>query len=161
MAREKWPGGDKGEKQITLDRIKDLATILNRVLIRLVAFQHFDPNSPEGIMLGSRQNHGRIKIMKNILIVEDEFSIRESLQTWLMDLGYQVEVAREGEEAMKRIAEKDFDLLILDLRLPGKDGLQVLKEARARKPKIALLRMRPSFFMDDILPDIDHKGSMV
>lgn len=74
--------------------------------------------------------------MKNILIVEDEFSIRESLQSWLGDLGYQVEVAREGEEALKRIAEKDFDVLILDLRLPGKDGLQVLKEARAKKPKL-------------------------
>jgi len=74
--------------------------------------------------------------MKNILIVEDEFSIRESLQSWLMDLGYQVEVAREGEEALKRIAEKDFDVLILDLRLPGKDGLQVLKEARGRKPQL-------------------------
>ncbi|MBP1722331.1 MAG: response regulator [Deltaproteobacteria bacterium] len=74
--------------------------------------------------------------MKNILIVEDEFSIRESLQTWLMDLGYQVEVAREGGEALKRIGEKDFDVLILDLRLPGKDGLQVLKEARAKKPKL-------------------------
>jgi DNA-binding NtrC family response regulator len=74
--------------------------------------------------------------MKNILIVEDEFSIRESLQSWLMDLGYQVEVAREGEEALKRIGEKDFDVLILDLRLPGKDGLQVLKEARAKKPKL-------------------------
>jgi len=74
--------------------------------------------------------------MKNILIVEDEFSVRESLQSWLMDLGYQVEVAREGEEALKRIAEKDFHVLILDLRLPGKDGLQVLKEARAKKPNL-------------------------
>jgi len=75
--------------------------------------------------------------MKNILIVEDELSIRESLQTWLKDLGYRVEVAREGEEALRRIGEEDFDLLILDLRLPGKDGLQVLKEARARKPGLS------------------------
>ncbi|NWF53523.1 MAG: response regulator, partial [Syntrophaceae bacterium] len=74
--------------------------------------------------------------MKNILIVEDEFSIRESLQTWLTELGYRVDVAREGQEALKRIAEKDYDLLLLDLRLPGKDGLQVLKEARARKPRL-------------------------
>jgi DNA-binding NtrC family response regulator len=74
--------------------------------------------------------------MKNILIVEDEMSIRESLRSWLADLGYQVEVAQEGEEALKRIGAEDFDLLILDLRLPGKDGLQVLKEARAKKPKL-------------------------
>jgi DNA-binding NtrC family response regulator len=74
--------------------------------------------------------------MKNILIVEDERSIRESLRDWLLDLGYQAEVTSNGEEALKRINEKNFDLVILDLRLPGKDGLQVLREVRAKKPKL-------------------------
>ena len=74
--------------------------------------------------------------MKDILIVEDERSIRESLRDWLLDLGYQAEVTSDGEEALKRINEKDFDLVILDLRLPGKDGLQVLREVRVKKPKI-------------------------
>ncbi len=74
--------------------------------------------------------------MKNILIVEDEQNVRESLRTWLVELGCQVEVTSDGEEALKQISEKEFDLVILDLRLPGKDGLQVLKEARLKKPQL-------------------------
>ena len=74
--------------------------------------------------------------MKNILIVEDEKNVRESLRTWLVELGCQVDVTSDGEEALKQISEKEFDLVILDLRLPGKDGLQVLKEARLKKPQL-------------------------
>ena len=74
--------------------------------------------------------------MKPILIVEDEAIMRESLRDWLTDSGYQVEAVEDGEEALKTIAERDFGLLILDLRLPGKDGLGVLQEARARMPQL-------------------------
>ncbi|MFB0559282.1 MAG: FAD-dependent oxidoreductase [Dehalococcoidales bacterium] len=74
--------------------------------------------------------------MKPILIVEDEAIMRESLRDWLTDSGYQVETADEGEEALKTIAEQDFGFVILDLRLPGKDGVEVLKEARARRPQL-------------------------
>jgi len=74
--------------------------------------------------------------MKPILIVEDEAIMRESLRDWLTDIGYQVETAEEGEEALKAVAEQDFDIAILDLRLPGKDGLEVLREARAKRPQL-------------------------
>lgn len=74
--------------------------------------------------------------MKTILIVEDEAIVRDSLRDWLIDAGYGVMVAREGYEALKIIEERDFDIVLLDLRLPGKDGLQVLREARLRKPGI-------------------------
>jgi DNA-binding NtrC family response regulator len=74
--------------------------------------------------------------MKSILVVEDETSLRESLREWLTDLGYQVEVASEGEEALRLIEERNFDVALLDLRLPGKNGLQVLREAKAKKPKL-------------------------
>jgi nucleotide-binding universal stress UspA family protein/FixJ family two-component response regulator len=76
------------------------------------------------------------KKVKPILIVEDEAIMRESLQDWLTDGGYQVETVDEGEKALKAIAEQDFGVVILDLRLPGKDGLEVLKEAREKRPKL-------------------------
>ena len=72
--------------------------------------------------------------MKPILIVEDETIMRESLRDWLTDSGYQVETAEEGEEALKTIAEQDFGVVILDLRLPGKDGIEVLREAKEKNP---------------------------
>jgi len=74
--------------------------------------------------------------MKPILVVEDEAIMRESLRDWLTEGGYQVETAEQGEEALKRIGEQDFGVLILDLRLPGKDGLEVLKEAMAKRPQL-------------------------
>ena len=74
--------------------------------------------------------------MKPILVVEDEAIMRESLRDWLTESGYQVETIEQGEEALKTIAERDFGILILDLRLPGKDGLEVLREARAQNPKL-------------------------
>jgi CheY-like chemotaxis protein len=74
--------------------------------------------------------------MKPILIVEDEAIMRESLRDWLTDGGYQVETAERGEEALETIAERDFGVVILDLRLPGKDGLEVLREARAKRPQL-------------------------
>jgi DNA-binding NtrC family response regulator len=74
--------------------------------------------------------------MKTILIVEDEAIVRDSLRDWLTDSGYEVVVAREGNEALETIEQQNFDIVLLDLRLPGKDGLQVLKEARLKKPGI-------------------------
>jgi len=74
--------------------------------------------------------------MKPILIVEDEAIMRESLRDWLTDGGYQVETVEEGEEALKAITEQDFGIVILDLRLPGKDGVEVLREARAKRPQL-------------------------
>ncbi len=74
--------------------------------------------------------------MKPILIVDDEAIMRESLRDWLTDGGYQVETAEEGEEALKNIVEQDFGVVILDLKLPGKDGLEVLREAKAKRPQL-------------------------
>jgi CheY-like chemotaxis protein len=74
--------------------------------------------------------------MKPILVVEDEVIMRESLRDWLTDEGYAVETAEHGEEALKAIGKQDFSLLILDMRLPGKNGLEVLREAKAQRPKI-------------------------
>lgn len=73
---------------------------------------------------------------KPILLVEDEAVMRESVRDWLADVGYQVATADNGEEALKTIADREFGLLILDLKLPGKDGLDVLREARERQPRI-------------------------
>jgi len=86
-------------------------------------------------ILGEEKLTGGEK-MKPILIVEDEAIMRESLRDWLTESGYQVETAEEGEEALKTIAEQDFGIVILDLRLPGIDGLEVLREAKVNRPQL-------------------------
>jgi DNA-binding response OmpR family regulator len=76
------------------------------------------------------------KEMKPILVVEDETIMRESLRDWLTDGGYPVEIAEHGEQALKAIGEQDFSILILDMKLPGKNGIEVLREAKAQKPQL-------------------------
>jgi len=71
----------------------------------------------------------------SVLIVEDEAVVRESLRDWLKDI-YQVVTAETGEEGLLLIEKQDFDVLIVDVRLPGKTGLQVLSEVRETKPYI-------------------------
>jgi response regulator RpfG family c-di-GMP phosphodiesterase len=71
----------------------------------------------------------------SVLIVEDETIIRESLRDWLKDT-YVVTTAENGEEALPLISKEDFDILIVDVRLPGKSGLQVLSEAKELKPQM-------------------------
>ena len=72
--------------------------------------------------------------MKPILIVDDEAVMRESLRDWLTDGGYQVEIAEDGEAALKAIDKQDFGVAILDLMLPGKNGIEVLREAKEKRP---------------------------
>jgi len=72
---------------------------------------------------------------KAVLIVDDEAIVRESLGDWLKDT-YQVATAETGEEALELIEKEDFDILIVDVRLPGKNGIQVLREMKEVKPYI-------------------------
>ncbi|MBL7208788.1 MAG: response regulator [Dehalococcoidia bacterium] len=72
---------------------------------------------------------------RKILIVEDEAVVRESLRDWLVEDGYDVDVAEDGEEALKKIKEEEFGVIVLDLRLPGVDGLRVFEEAKELRPE--------------------------
>jgi len=72
--------------------------------------------------------------MKPILVVDDEAVVRESLRDWLTDDGYQVEIAEDGDAALKAIAQQDFGVAIIDLMLPGKNGIEVLREAKEKRP---------------------------
>ena len=68
----------------------------------------------------------------HLLLIEDEAAYREVVAERLVDHGYRVTQAASGEEAMARLAEFAFDILLTDLRLPGVDGRQVLDDAFAR-----------------------------
>jgi len=70
---------------------------------------------------------------RKILLVEDETVLREALRDWLTEDGYDVECVDSGEEALDRIKKEQFGVVVLDLRLPGIDGLQVFEQAKELK----------------------------
>src|SRR5687767_3333974 len=73
---------------------------------------------------------------KHLLIVDDESALRETIAERLADHGFDVEQAQSGEQALQRLSEFAFDVLITDLRLPGIDGRRVLDAALERYPDI-------------------------
>ncbi|HEY5715386.1 MAG TPA: response regulator [Psychromonas sp.] len=67
----------------------------------------------------------------NILVVDDHREIRELLSRFLLQHGFNVSIAADGGEMEKQMNHRHFDLLILDLMLPGKDGITLCREIRA------------------------------
>ena len=67
---------------------------------------------------------------KRILVVDDDVGIREMIQDALLDAGYDVELAASSDEAMKLYRRKGFDLAIVDIIMPDRDGLETLMEMR-------------------------------
>lgn len=69
----------------------------------------------------------------NILVVDDEERIRRLLKMYLEREKYLIEEASDGDEALKLALEKEYDVILLDLMMPGKDGMEVCKELREKK----------------------------
>ena len=79
-----------------------------------------------------------------VLVIEDSKKLQKSLRAGLRQLGYAVDVAVDGEEGIKFAIHFDYDVIVLDLMLPKKSGLEVLNEIRQsnRNPEILILSAR-------------------
>ena len=84
--------------------------------------------------------------MARILIIDDSSIIREMLSELLSDLGHYVEVAVQGQNGLEMALEEDYDLVVCDLHLPIKNGLQVYQHVHEAKPQLP-------FMFTDSLPD--------
>ena len=84
--------------------------------------------------------------MPTVLIVDDDAALREGLAEALSDLGHRAEQAPDGAAALARVARGGIDAVLLDLRMPGMDGMEVLRRLRARPdaPPVAVLTAVPT-----------------
>jgi len=78
-------------------------------------------------------------VAATILIVEDEHAVARGIQYALQQEGYEVAVARSGEEGLDIATKQAPDLVVLDVRLPGMDGFEVLRRLRAAGAKMPVL----------------------
>jgi len=76
---------------------------------------------------------------KTVLIIEDDVSILRGLKDNLIFEGYQVQTVRNGQEGLKMAMEKQFDLLLLDLMLPGMNGYEICRRIKNEKPELPII----------------------
>ena len=90
-----------------------------------------------------------------ILLIEDYAPLRESLQQGLRENGYAVDAAGDGEEGLWYASTGEYEVVVLDLRLPGMDGLEILRRLRAQKNKVHVLIVTAKDSVHDRVEGLD------
>ncbi len=76
-----------------------------------------------------------------ILVVDDELIVRESMGNWLKEDGYLVETSENGMDALEKIKLKNIDLAVVDIKMPGMDGIELLQKSKKIDPDLPVLVM--------------------
>jgi DNA-binding response OmpR family regulator len=84
---------------------------------------------------GPQETHSRARL----LVVDDEVNLRAGLRDLLSLMGYQVEEAASGYEALELLESQHYDLMVLDIRMPGIDGIEVMHRARQMHPDLSII----------------------
>lgn len=72
------------------------------------------------------------------LVVDDVMTVRESLAIALRSAGFEVTTAENGREALERLSERNYEVLVTDMWMPEMDGLRLLKEVRGKNPQMRI-----------------------
>ena len=90
-----------------------------------------------------------------ILIVEDDRKVGSFLDKGLREEGYSVDLAADGAEGAMKARVYDYDLLLLDVMLPGKSGLEIVREVRGKERNVPILLLTARDATDDIVAGLD------
>src|SRR5262245_60879569 len=90
-----------------------------------------------------------------VLVVEDEKKVASFIKKGLQQEGYAADIVYDGEEAIQNAISFDYDLVVLDLMLPKRSGLDVLREIRRQKPKLPLLVLTAKSSLEDRVAGLD------
>ncbi|MDP2916051.1 MAG: response regulator [Candidatus Aminicenantes bacterium] len=78
---------------------------------------------------------------KKILVVDDEIIVRKSIRQALMCAAYEIDLATGGEEALKKEAEKRYDVILVDLMMPGMSGIDLLRSLKGQRSRAQIIIM--------------------
>jgi CheY-like chemotaxis protein len=103
------------------------------------------PFTPDALATRVRQVLGERSAKPTILVVDDEASIRKLLHKILETAGYAVLEAANGREALHRVRQRPVDVMLTDLIMPEKEGLETIRELRAQYPAVRVVAMSGAF----------------
>ena len=79
--------------------------------------------------------------MPRVLVIDDQSFVRDTISLMLKARGYEVVAADRGQAALKMLEESVFDLVVVDIYMPGMDGVKIIKSIRERTPKLPIIAM--------------------
>ena len=94
-----------------------------------------------------------------ILLVDDEIGIRKVLGISLADMGYEVLTAESGEEALSLFKEKNPDIVLTDIKMPGMDGLEVLRKIKQENPETEVIVITGHGDMDLAIKSLKYEAT--
>jgi CheY-like chemotaxis protein len=74
-----------------------------------------------------------------VLVVDDEQGMRDTVTEILENVGYEVTTAATGDDALLQLRQQDFDVVLMDIRMPGRDGISVLREIGGPPPPVVMM----------------------
>ncbi len=95
--------------------------------------------SVEAVEEGMQSAEEELADQPQVLLMEDESSVAEGLKIILAEEGYSVDLAMTGQNALDTLHQKDFDLLVADLRLPDMNGMEVIKHVKDKRPQTPVI----------------------
>jgi DNA-binding response OmpR family regulator len=105
--------------------------------------------TPEEGSLAARRQRRRGPVW--ILCVDDEVGVTEVVKYHLLKAGYKVDVAHTAEDALEHCKQKEYALMLLDIKMPGKSGLDILQEIRDVSPKTHVIMLTAISGTDSII----------
>ena len=79
--------------------------------------------------------------MRSVLVVDDDLAMREMLASLFREHGYRVEEAARADDALARLAEGEFDVVLSDIRMPGKSGVEMVGDLQRLRPATPVILM--------------------
>jgi len=126
---------------MTLEEVADYLRVTKTTVYRLLRQDKIPANKVgrqwrfDKTLIDEWLHRSSVKTVANILVVDDEEPIRALFEETLGELGHKVVAVGDGSEALELAKQRDFDLVFVDLKMPGLDGAEFLRQLKLIRPK--------------------------
>lgn len=114
-------------------------------------------NSQHSVCPQRSKRGSKLKDKAHILIVDDDVGMTETLSDILADLGHHVEIASDGFKAIQKVKTHSFDVILMDIKMPGINGVETYKEIKHIQPNAAVMMMT-AYSVEDLVAEALKEG---